>query len=375
MKQDLAFPVRASLPSWVKMTEQDLSREKLIEKLADLHQEITKLKVTERVFHAQNELLRSFVTISKTATGSLMLRSLAQQILNTASNLTQADESNLFLVAPDGTVSESIGTRMTSLLPPTNALVGKSIDGGIAGWVQQNRQIGLISDTTHDERWKPFPGYSHTTRSVLCVPIFRGHTLLAILTLMHSHPAHFRYDAAHVMKLLADPIASILESATLLVKHQSSHTSSSANSSAHLFPKAREKTSIDSSESAATIERNLSSQPNPNPKEPIDRFSNLGLYIIRREGKFLYVNHQLATLFGYSFEELLELESILALVEKEDFDRLFDTIEQCIRGQSKNISCHFQGQHKDGRSISVEMCGSRTKFYGKSAIVGAIGIK
>lgn len=362
------------------MTEQDLSREKLIEKLANLHQEITKLKVTERVFFAQNELLRSFVTISKTATGSLMLRSLAQQILNTASNLTQADESNLFLVAPDGTVSESIGTRMTSLLPPTNALVGKSIDGGIAGWVQQNRQIGLISDTTHDERWKPFPGYSHTTRSVLCVPIFRGHTLLAILTLMHSHPAHFRYDAAHIMKLLADPIASILESATLLVKQHSSHTSAIVNSSDRLFPKldrevpkASEKTSIDSSESAATIERDLSSNPKLEPKEPIDRFSNLGLYIIRREGKFLYVNHQLAKLFGYSFEELLALESILALVEKEDFDRLFDTIEQCIRGQSKNIFCQFQGQHKDGRSMSLEMCGSRTKFYGKSAIVGAIG--
>lgn len=364
------------------MTEQDLSREKLIEKLANLHQEITKLKLTERVFQAQNELLRSFVTISKTATGSLMRRSLAQQILNTASNLTQADESNLLLVESDGTVSDSVGTRMASLLPPTHAVVGKSIDGGIAGWVQQFRQIGLISDTAHDDRWKPLPGYSHTTRSVLCIPIFRGHTLLAILTLMHSHPAHFRYDAAHIMKLLADPIASILESATLLVKQQSSHLSSTANSSSHLFPKldrelpsSIDKISMGSSESAATIEGDLSPLPKLEPKKQSDRFANLGLYIIRREGKFLYVNHQVSALFGYSFEELLEFESILALVEKADFDRLFDTIEQCIRGQNKNIYCQFKAQHKEGRLISVEMCGSRTKFYGKSAIVGAIGLK
>lgn len=363
------------------MTEPDLSREKLIEKLANLHQEISNLKVTERVFITQNELMRSFVTISKTATGSLMLRSLSQQILNTTSQLTHADESNLLLLDADGTVSESVGTRMALLLPPTNTLIGKVPVVGITGWVIQNRQIGLISDTTHDDRWKPFPGYSHTVRSVLCVPIFRGHLLLAIVTLMHSHPCHFRYESAHLMKLLVDPISSILESAMLLVKQQGNRPNLVSNSLNPVLPlpdrdsmaRLTEEKLESSSLGEAMLERDRSSPQKIGDRQSIDRLAHLGLYIIRREGKFLYANHQLAKLFGYSFEELLELESILALVKKEDFDQLFDQIEQCIRGQTQNLECQLQGKKKDGQLIAVEIFGSRTKFYGKSAIVGVIG--
>jgi PAS domain S-box-containing protein len=381
IKESSRISSSRKLLTWVKMTEQDLSREKLIEKLANLHQEITNLKVTERVFIAQNELMRSFVTISKTATGSLMLRSLSQQILSTTSQLTHADESNLLLLDGDGTVSESVGTRMALLLPPTNTLIGKVPEVGITGWVIHNRQIGLISDTTHDDRWKPFPGYSNTVRSVICVPIFRGHSLLAIVTLMHSHPSHFRYESAHLMKLLVDPISSILESAFLLVKQPGSRSSSVSNSPHQVLPLAdrdlmarlTEEKLESSSLGEAMLERERFSTQKIGDRQSDTRLANLGLYIIRREGKFLYANHQLAKLFGYSFEELLELESILALVKKEDFDQLFDQIEQCIRGQTQNLECQLQGKRKNGQSISVEICGSRTKFYGKSAIVGVIG--
>jgi PAS domain S-box-containing protein len=309
-----------------------------------------------------------------------MLRSLSQQILNTTSQLTHADESNLLLLDPDGTVVESVGTRMALLLPPMSTLIGKVPEIGIAAWVLQNRQIGLISDTTHDDRWKPVPGYSHTVRSVLCIPIFRGHTLLAILTLMHSHQAHFRYESAHLMKLIAEPIASVLENATLLVKQQGSRSSAIGNSLVNIglqvdqseSTRSPEETPESLSNLSLKVEQDLSSPEKIHHRENSDRLANIGLYIVRREGKFLYANHQLAKLFGYSFEELLELESILALVAKKDFDQLFDEIEQCIRGQTQNIRCQFQGQQKDGQSILIEMCGSRTKFYGKSAIIGAI---
>ncbi|MGB3560835.1 MAG: PAS domain S-box protein [Geitlerinemataceae cyanobacterium] len=362
------------------MTEQDVSREKLIEKLANLHQEINNLKVTERVFLAQNELMRSLVTISKTATGSLMLRSLSQQILNTTSQLTHADEGHLLLLNAEGTVSESVGTRMALLLPATNTLIGKFPEVGMSEWVIQNRQIGLIADTTHDERWKPFPGSYKNVRSILCIPIFRGPILLSIITLMHSRPAHFRYESAHLMKLMVEPISSVLESAMLLVKQQESRPIPSVNPYTHLLP-AIDRDLIEQRvekkiESLMIEEETIQGDRSPTQKmgneESSARLSHIGLYIIRREGKLLYANQQLAKLFGYSFEELLELESILALVKKEDFDRLFDNIEQCIRGRNKNLVCQFQGQHKKGRAIAVEIFGSRTKFYGKAAIIGAM---
>jgi PAS domain S-box-containing protein len=183
------------------------------------------------------------------------------------------------------------------------------------------------------------------------------------------------------MKLMVDPISSILESAMLLVKQQESRSSLIVGPHRPLLPltdrdflkKELEEEPENFLVEEETSQKQRFSTENVDDKDKSDRLGNIGLYIIRREGKFLYANPQLAKLFGYSFEELLELESILALVKKEDFDRLFDDIEQCIRGQNKNLVCQFQGKKKNGHSIRVEVFGSRTKFYGKSAIVGAIG--
>ncbi|HEY9832296.1 MAG TPA: PAS domain S-box protein, partial [Stenomitos sp.] len=87
---------------------------------------------------------------------------------------------------------------------------------------------------------------------------------------------------------------------------------------------------------------------------------------------FLYVNHRFAEIFGYTFGELISLDSVLNLVTSNNRDFMAKQINQCLQGQLQRLVCRFQGQRKDGRQIDVKICGTRTKLYGKFVIIGAL---
>jgi PAS domain S-box-containing protein len=101
-------------------------------------------------------------------------------------------------------------------------------------------------------------------------------------------------------------------------------------------------------------------------------FSLIGIYILFGEGNFLYANSRLAEIFGYTFGELVSLESVLDLVATDNRRFFAQQMNQCLQGYSKNLSCKFRGQRKDGSLIDVEVYGTRTKLYGKFVIVGAL---
>ena len=365
------------------MIEPNLPREKLIDELANMKQEISDLNTIKLAFQAQTDLLRTWVTTARTASNSLILRSLSQQILKSATRLTNAEASSLFLLNLNGVVIESVLARGATILPKKSRLIGQVLERGLAGWVHRNRQIGLVTDATHDDRWLTIPDEPYTVRSALCVPIFRGKTMLAIVTLMHSQPAHFRYEAASLMKLTAAQVSLVLESALLYVENQNPGTPSTTPPIATLPPKIH---SVPTTKAIVQTNGNGGTPTSKNTEVPIsegfapelDRIpktfnlSTIGLYTIVWDGKLLYANPRLAQIFDYSFGELVELESLFGLIADEDYDVFSERVYRCIRAQSKQILCEVKGKKKGGNTIDIEIYGSRTKFYGKSVIIGAI---
>ncbi|MDY6937110.1 MAG: GAF domain-containing protein [Cyanobacteriota bacterium] len=366
------------------MIEPNVSKEKLIDELANIKQEVADLNTIKMAFQAQTELLRTWVTTARTVSGSLILRSLSQQILKSSTRLTSAETSSLFLLNLNGIVVESVLARGATILPKKSRLIGQVLDRGLAGWVHRNRQIGLVTDTTHDDRWLTLSDEPYTVRSALCVPIFRGKTLLGILTLMHSEPAHFRYEAASLMKLTAAQISLVLESALLYVEN---HKSGMLTTSPPITTLPPEVDSLSTAPEIPEIIPTNGHSPNPPISEASisgeliqekanfpNRFnlSQIGLFAIVWDGKFLYANPRLAQIFDYSFGELVALESIFGLIAEKDYDFFSERVYQCIRAQSKQIFCEVKGARKDGEIIPIEVYGSRTKFYGKSVIIGAV---
>ncbi len=341
------------------MSEPSFFQPQLSQEFARLRQKAASGKAIERAFQAHNELLDAWVRILKTETGGLILRSLFKQVLLVSSRIIGAEESNLILLDDRGIVVDTLGMRGATILQQKPIFLGQMLTVGLLGWVSQSRRIGLISDTEQDDRWVPIPKHSESVRSVLCVPIFQDGTLQAIVTLMHSKPARFRYEAAQFMNALVPQISRLIESSLLFVKDRESSFASLDSKQV----RSDEILSASLAHSLVNLNHQISS---------VSDLPKIGIFIIYKEGKFLYLNYSISKIFGYSIEEVLKLESILSLVSSGDFVRVADCIEQCMQGRTKHIACEFKGLRKDGKQVDIEVYGMRTKLSKQRVIVGAL---
>lgn len=332
------------------MSDCDKSKEQLIEELASLHREVAELRTTKTAFNTLHELLIALVTTVRTATGTLMLKAVLQEILKISSRLTNAGESSLFLLDTNGIVTESLLARGAVIRELKQNIIGMVLDKGLAGWVIRHRKAGLVTDTMHDDRWLTLPHQPYTVRSALSVPLLRGKVLLGLITLMHSQPRHFSPESAHLMQMSADQIALIIENALLYVE--------------------RQPLQLELEKILPQVDKQL--QPVEEPSYSIDKLSWLGIYIIIADGKFMYTNPGVAVIFGYTFIEFITIESIFELIVSNNRKFVAEQIAQCFqaRNQSQSFSCLFKGQRKDGSLIDVQAYGTRTKFNGKPVIIG-----
>jgi sigma-B regulation protein RsbU (phosphoserine phosphatase) len=183
--------------------------------LETLRQEIASLQTAKAAADAQHELLEKLVAMARSPANEEMLKATLQDTLNVCSKLTGAETGSLFLLNPNGVVTDSLLTQREAAEAARAKLIGNVLDKGLAGWVNRHRQIGLILDTEQDDRWLVLPNQPYVVRSALAVPILRGDILLGILTLLHSTPGQFTPQSAVLMQATADQIALVLENAQL----------------------------------------------------------------------------------------------------------------------------------------------------------------
>lgn len=96
-----------------------------------------------------------------------------------------------------------------------------------------------------------------------------------------------------------------------------------------------------------------------------------GIYVIR-DGRFLYVNNEMARVFGYSEAEILELTSLEALVAPGHRERVASNIARRLGGDAADIRYSFDGLKRDGSIIHVEVHGARIDLPSGSAVAGVL---
>ena len=193
------------------MQDSDKSKEQLIEELASLKLEVAKLQTVKKAFEIQNNLTQSVFEFEENAKDWLVLKSTLIEVVKASNELTDAEESSIFLLNEEGLVTESILARGATIREKKQALIETVLDRGLAGWVFRERKMGLITDTVEDDRWVTLPGQPYQVRSVLCLPIFKGKNLLALLTLMHSEPEHFSKENCHLMEMFSTQLGLIID--------------------------------------------------------------------------------------------------------------------------------------------------------------------
>jgi len=99
--------------------------------------------------------------------------------------------------------------------------------------------------------------------------------------------------------------------------------------------------------------------------------SLVGVYVIR-EGRFLYVNPHFAEIFGYTVAQILELDSVEALVHPDDRARVAENLRRRLDGDVDELHYDFRGVRRDGTPCEVEVHGRRVGWDGGPAVIGVV---
>ena len=205
----------------------------------DSGEEWNRLKAEKVAFQAQRKLLEKFVSMARSPDRVEMMKKTLKKSVEVAVALTGAEKGSLFLLDDDGVVTDSILARGDRPADERSKIIGSVLDGGLAGWVFRNRQVGLVTDTNTDERWLMLPEQPYEAKSALAVPILRGEELFGILTLLHSQPDHFIKENAELMQITANQMGLALENVRLYEKLEESHRSlDEAKKAAEAYSKA-----------------------------------------------------------------------------------------------------------------------------------------
>ncbi|CAD5251408.1 MULTISPECIES: PAS domain S-box protein [unclassified Imperialibacter] len=96
-----------------------------------------------------------------------------------------------------------------------------------------------------------------------------------------------------------------------------------------------------------------------------------GIYIFDKE-RFIYVNDQFASMFGYTVDEVLANLRPTDVVDEEDNDRAQDYIGQRFSGEVKYVHYSARGIKKDKTKIWIEIHGTHIELEGKPVITGTV---
>jgi PAS domain S-box-containing protein len=96
-----------------------------------------------------------------------------------------------------------------------------------------------------------------------------------------------------------------------------------------------------------------------------------GIYVIQ-DGLFRYVNPAMATMFGYSVQELVGRFGPADLVHPDDRARVLENIRRRFEGETEELRYEFCGLRKDGSLVLVEVHGRRIERGEKIALIGTV---
>lgn len=111
--------------------------------------------------------------------------------------------------------------------------------------------------------------------------------------------------------------------------------------------------------------------PDENWFQLLTENSLTGAYILR-ENEFLYVNHAILKLFGYTYNEFINELSPADLTHDDDKKLLEKNIRKRVDGETDTIHYSFRGIRKDKKIIICEVLGKRIDIDGIPAIMGTL---
>jgi diguanylate cyclase (GGDEF)-like protein len=160
-------------------------------------------------------VVRILLDVTTALTASLDLDQVLGEMLTRTVRLGRATAGTLMLVDAAGTPQRKIAVRNGMPYQVDDAALTRVLHGGLAGWVFGRGVPAKVDDTLDDPRWLRIDNNGQSSRSAVCVPVWRRRRILAILTLTHSRPHHFDDDLLELLEAIAGQAGIAIENAQL----------------------------------------------------------------------------------------------------------------------------------------------------------------
>jgi two-component system, NtrC family, sensor histidine kinase KinB len=269
--------------------------------------------------------LKLLYDISRELVSSLDLNKVINRLLLLSTTKVGAERGTLIVLDDRLQPVDAAIVYNGKTIPHTLEQVSEILRHGLAGWVMQNRQPALLSDTSQDQRWmqRRDDALDRTgPKSAVCIPIvIAGDQLVGILTIVHPKTGFFNQDRFDLLQAIGEQAGVAINNARLYELLNEAH-----QRYRDLF-----EDSID----------------------PI--------FITDWKGNIIEANRQAAQTSGYSLEELrekniIELHAVNLDLLGDDFHNLqsrqmvqYESMIQAAKGTSSlPVDVHVRSVHITG---------------------------
>jgi len=175
-------------------------------------------KTTER----ERASLDLLYTISRELTGELELRGLLQRVLDLTMTNVGALSGSIMVLDEAGKVTEGALAYDGKVHDHTAERLVETFEQGLAGWVVENRELALITNTLDDKRWldRHPDDENGNPRSAISAPLLARDRVVGVVTLVHPQPDHFSQADGDLLRAIADQAGIAVENARLFRAEQ-----------------------------------------------------------------------------------------------------------------------------------------------------------
>lgn len=145
--------------------------------------------------------------ISRELTAALDLSTVLQRVITLSMSNVGAVNGSIIVMDESGEPIEGIICVGNKIIENATPQLSETLTNGLAGWVVDNLQGALISDTSNDKRWLQRPDDEKDrsgAKSVVCVPLIVREQLVGVLTLVHPSRGFFHPSNLDLIQAIAD---------------------------------------------------------------------------------------------------------------------------------------------------------------------------
>ncbi len=170
--------------------------------LEEVHQRTALQMAAEKTSERARHTLEMLSEISQEFAGKLDLHTMLGRVLLLTLETVGAISGSIMVLDGKGNVVDGALAYNGSVHTPKPEQLGQVAQRGLAGWVIQNRQPALITNTSADPRWLR-RSEDESERSVLSVPLMTQERVVGVVTLGYPQAGRFTMEDLAMLTAIA----------------------------------------------------------------------------------------------------------------------------------------------------------------------------